>query len=104
MSNPEDSAGASTEKAALREMERAVGGALERLRSLRARAEEAESRERDLQELLRRFTGDPEEAGRLLGRMRALQEENADLRERLARGREGVERILARLRFLEDQR
>ncbi|HSW29571.1 MAG TPA: hypothetical protein VLH75_08845 [Longimicrobiales bacterium] len=103
MSNPEDSAG-STEKAALHELERAVGGALERLRALRARAEESEARERDLQELLRRFTGDPEEAGRLLGRMRALQAENADLRERLAKGREGVERILARLRFLEEQR
>ncbi|MHB1193855.1 MAG: hypothetical protein ACYC6F_12510 [Longimicrobiales bacterium] len=103
MSNPEDSAG-KTEKAALHELERAVGGALERLRSLRARADESEARERDLQELLRRFTGDPEEAGRLLGRMRELQAENADLRERLGRGREGVERILARLRFLEEQR
>ncbi len=103
MSNLEDSGG-KTEKAALRELERAVAGALERLRSLRARAEEAEARERDLQELLRRFTGDPEEAGRLLGRMRALQAENADLRQRLDRGREGVERILARLRFLEEQR
>jgi len=103
VSNLEDSGG-KTEKAALRELERAVAGALERLRSLRARAEEAEARERDLQELLRRFTGDPEEAGRLLGRMRALQAENADLRQRLDRGREGVERILARLRFLEEQR
>jgi chromosome segregation ATPase len=103
VSNPEDSA-LGTEKAALHELERAVGGTLERLRSLRARAEESEARERDLQELLRRFTGDPEEAGRLLGRMRELQAENTDLRERLARGREGVERILARLRFLEEQR
>ncbi len=77
---------------------------MERLGALRARAVEAEGRERDLQELLRRFTGDPEEAGRLLGRLRALQAENEDLRERLAKGREGVERILARLRFLEDQR
>lgn len=103
MSNPEDSA-ARAERAALHELDRAVGSAVERLRALRARAVEAEGRERDLQELLRRFTGDPEEAGRLLGRLRALQAENEDLRERLAKGREGVERILARLRFLEDQR
>ncbi|NJD20700.1 MAG: hypothetical protein FIA95_15625 [Gemmatimonadetes bacterium] len=103
MSNPEDS-GAHAEKAALRDLDRAVGAAVERLRSLRARAEEAEARERDLQELLHRFTGDPEEAGRLVGRMRSLQAENEELRARLAKGREGVERILARIRFLEEQR
>ena len=103
MSNPEDSAG-HTERAALHELDRAVGGAVERLRSLRARAEGAEARARDLEELLRRFTGDPEEAGRLLGRLRAMEAENADLRARLGKGREGVERMLARLRFLEEQR
>lgn len=103
MSNPEDSA-ARPERAALHELDRAVGSALERLRALRARAEEAEARERDLQELLHRFTADPEEAGRLLGRMRALKAENEELRRRLDKGREGVERMLARLRFLEEQR
>ena len=103
MSNREDSA-ARPERAALHELDRAVGSAVERVRALRARTEDAEARARDLQELLHRFTGDPEEAGRLLGRMRALQAENADLRQRLAKGREGVERMLARLRFLEDQR
>lgn len=103
MSNPEDSA-ALAEKAAVRELDKAVGRAVERLRSLRSRTEEAEVRARDLQELLHRFTADPEEAGRLLGRMRALEAENAELRQRLGRGREGVERMLARLRFLEEQR
>ena len=103
MSNPEDSAG-HAERAALHELDRAVGEAVERLRSLRVRAEESEARAKDLQELLRRFTGDPEEAGRLLGRLRALEAENTDLRQRLAGGREGVERMLARLRFLEEQR
>ena len=103
MSNPEDSA-AQAEHAALHELDRAVGAAVARMRSLRVRAEEAASRARDAQEILRRFTGDPEEATRLLGRMRALEAENADLRQRLARGREGVERMLARLRFLEEQR
>ena len=103
MSSPEDSA-AQAERAALQDLDRAVSVAVERLRSLHIRAEEAETQARDLQELLRRFTGDPEEAGRLLGRMRSLEAENADLRRRLARGREGVERMLARLRFLEEQR
>jgi predicted RNase H-like nuclease (RuvC/YqgF family) len=103
VSSPEDSA-AQAERAALHELDRAVGAAVERLRALRTRAEEAETRARDLQELLHRFTGDPEEAGRLLGRLRALEAENTDLRQRLARGREGVERMLARLRFLEEQR
>jgi predicted RNase H-like nuclease (RuvC/YqgF family) len=103
VSSPADS-GAQADRAALQELDRAVGASVERMRWLRARAEEAESQASDLQELLRRFTGDPEEAGRLLGRLRALEAENEDLRGRLARGRESVERMLARLRFLEEQR
>ena len=103
MSNPGDSE-TPTERETLRALERAVGGALTRLEQLRGRAEEAEARSGELEELLRRFTGDPAEAGRMLSRLRLLEEENADLRARLARGKEGVERMLARLRFLEEQR
>ena len=47
---------------------------------------------------------DPAEAGRLLSRLKALESENEDLHARLEQGREGVERVLARIRFLEEQR
>ena len=103
MSNPEGS-GERPERAALQQLERAVGDALERLEGLRGRAEAAEATSGELAELLRRFIGDDAEAGRLLTRLHSLDAENADLRARLSRGREGVERMLARLRFLEEQR
>ncbi|MGD8319447.1 MAG: hypothetical protein PVJ02_03305 [Gemmatimonadota bacterium] len=92
------------ERGAFRELEQTVGRVLERLGDLKLRAESAEARSAELQELVRRFTGDEAEAGRLLSRLRSLEEENADLRERVEKGREGVERLLARIRFLEEQR
>lgn len=92
------------ENAALEDLERAVTDAVERLRDLSARVESAEARSGQLQELVARFTGDAEGAADLLTRLGHLDEENADLRERLDRGREAVDRLLARIRFLEDQR
>lgn len=100
MSNPEGS----VERAAFQALEQAAGQALERLRVLHARAVEAEARSAELAELLKRFTADGSEPGRLLTRLGDLETENADLRRRLDAGREGVDRMLARLRFLEDQR
>lgn len=89
---------------ALAELEGVVEAAARRLSDLTARVEIAESRSRQLEELVGRFTGNAEEAGRLLNRLGDLDEENADLKARLEAGRAGVERILARIRFLEDQR
>lgn len=103
MSNP----GGSAEKAdrqALQALEKAVGQALERLEEFRTRAHGAEARGAELGELLQRFTRDPGEAPLLISRLRSLEEENEDLRGRLEKGRQGVERLLARIRFLEGQR
>lgn len=100
MSNP----GGSADREAFQALEQAAGRALERLHGLNARALEAEARSAELAELLKRFTADGAEAGRLLTRLSDLEAENADLRRRLDAGREGVDRMLARLRFLEDQR
>ena len=89
---------------ALAELEQAVEAAARRLRDLTERVEAAEARSRHLEELVGRFTGDADEAGRLIGRLGKLDEENADLKARLDAGRAGIDRILARIRFLEDQR
>jgi hypothetical protein len=89
---------------ALLELEHAVEAAARRLRDLTARVEAAEERSRHLEELIGRFTGNAEEAGRLLDRLGTLDDENVDLKARLEAGRAGVDRILARIRFLEDQR
>lgn len=103
MSNTGDN-GKGPERAALRDLESAVGRALERISKLTARAEEADARSAELAEIVRRFTGDEMEADRLLTRLRYLETENTDLRSRVEKGREGVDRLLARVRFLEDQK
>ena len=92
------------ERAALHDLEVRVGEAVERLESLRTRATVAESKNAELEELVRRFTGDEAAPGRLLSRLQQLERENSDLRDRLMRGRDGVDRVLARIRFLEEQR
>ena len=93
-----------SERDALVELERAVGRALDELARARARAEAAEVRCTELGRLMSRFTGDEAEAGRLLTRLQRLEDENADLRARVERGRAGVDRLLAKVRFLENQR
>jgi phage shock protein A len=85
-------------------LERAVAKALERLSDATRRADSAERRSADLNEIMARLTGNPAEAGEVLTRLKHLEDENADLRGRLDQGRAGVERLLAKVRFLENQR
>lgn len=89
--------------AAFARLEGAVGQLLDRLARVRGRAEAAEARNAELTQLVQRFTGDEEDAGQLLTRLKRLEEENAELRGRLDQGRAGVERMIARIRFLENQ-
>ena len=96
--------GERSDRAALTELESAVGGLLDRLADVSTRAEEAEGKSEELEELVKRFTGDDAEAGRMLTRLDGLEEENQDLRGRLTRGRAGVDKLLAKFRFLEEQR
>jgi predicted nuclease with TOPRIM domain len=94
----------SADRAALRRLESAVGEALGVLADARRRARVAEEHNAELEEVVHRFTADEGEANLVLSRLRGLEEENADMKVRLARGREGVERLLARVKFLEGQR
>ena len=102
MSKPGDS-GAAAEQAAFGRLEEAIARLLEHDMHAVQRAEAAEARVAELTEAVKRFTGDEAEAGRIMTRIRTLEEENADLRARLERGRDGVERMIARIRFLENQ-
>lgn len=103
MSNTEASDGR-PERAAFRALDDAVSGLLASLREARARAEEEAARAAEVEALAQRFTGDQEAAEGVLSRLVALEKENAELKARLERGREGVDRLLARIRFLEEQR
>ena len=93
----------SPEEEALGALEGAVARAVERIEALEGRLEEARSKGDELEEVVRRVTGDQAEGGRLLSRIRLLEKENRELRRRLAEGRQGVDRILARIRFLEEK-
>ena len=70
MSKPEDN-GAVSEQAAFAVLEGAVGQALDRLTRVTQRAQAAETKNAELSELVKRFTGDEGEAGRMLTRPRA---------------------------------
>lgn len=101
MSEPEGNGAAPD--AAFARLEEAVDDLLHRLDQTRLRAEAAETKTAELAQLVQRFTGDEQEAEELMARLRSLEEENEELRNRLERGRAGVERMLARIRFLESQ-
>ncbi len=102
MSNPVGDA-AQPDRAAFEALDRAIGDLLARLTWLHDRAALAEEKSEDLEEMLRRFTGSEVDAGQLISRLRHLEGENADLRGRLEQGRAGVDRLLAKIRFLEGQ-
>jgi predicted RNase H-like nuclease (RuvC/YqgF family) len=91
------------ERKALSEVEGAVGRLLEEMKRLEARTQRAETRVRDVEALLRRFTRGDEDPAQLQRTVSGLQEENEELRSRIEEGREAVERLLARIRFLEEQ-
>ena len=103
MSNTEVDGG-QPERAAFQELDAAVGELIEELAAMKGRTSEAEAKSAEFEELVQRFTGDDAEAGRLLTRLKDLEGENTDLKERLERGREGVDRLIARIKFLEEHR
>ncbi len=95
--------GEATDRQALARLERAVGELLDEVDRLRGQSSRSEARVRDLEGLLRRFTKGEDDPARLLARLARVEAENEDLKGRIQEGRDGVERLLARIRFLEDQ-
>ncbi len=91
------------EREALTRLDEAVGRMMDELELLRGRVRRAEAQARDAQALLRRFSEGDDDPAQQHDRMMALEEENRELRERLEKGREGIERLLARIRFLEEE-
>lgn len=85
-------------------LEAAVGRLLEEYAQMRERALRAETHARSLEELLTRYRTGTEDPGELVTRLRSTKLENQELRSRLEEGRDGVERLLAQIRFLEEQR
>ncbi len=78
-----------------------VGRVAEEVRSARRRAAMAEERAKRSDELLRQFVGGKRDPVALTGRLSELEAENELLRSRIQAGRQEIDRVLARIRFLE---
>ena len=90
--------------AELDRLEEAVNRALAELRTVRDTAKEAEERAERNEQLLRQLADGRQDPAALADRVAQLEAENEDLRDRIGRGREAVDRILASIRFLEERR
>ena len=81
----------------------AIDLAVGEVRAARDRAGEAEESAERSAAMLRQFVEGNEDPGVLSRRVQALEAENEDLRSRIERGRAGIDRILASIRFMEDR-
>ncbi len=78
--------------------------ALAELRAAREAAREAEERAKRSDQLMRQLVDGRQDPAALADRVAQLEAENEDLRDRIGRGREAVDGILASIRFLEERR
>ena len=85
-------------------LELAVRRLLDDHEEWRRRAEAAARRVRELDAALRDVTDGALDPVELKRRVEVLETRNAELRQRLDKARESVDRILARLQFLEEDR
>ncbi|MDC0160045.1 hypothetical protein OAJ07_01120 [Gemmatimonadales bacterium] len=90
-------------ESAIARLARAVEDADLRATSAEAQMQALQTKNSEMAGLMERFTESPSDAEHLMSRLKGLEAENGDLKSRLDRGREGVERMIARIRFLENQ-
>ncbi len=90
--------------APFRDLSAAVEKALRELKRLREKASRVEVKNSELEELLKGIASGTESPAEMAHNEKMLSNENQDLRARLDQGRESVDRLLTRIRFLEEQR
>lgn len=88
----------------LKRLDRAVGRLIDALEKERERSRQAKGRVAELEKLLKRFEKNGVDPTALSGKVKRLQKENRELKSRIKRGREGAERVLAKIKFLEEKR
>lgn len=93
----------SPEREALTRLESAVGRILTDLSRTREDLTRERARLAATEEALHAFRHGDEDPVALRGRVQTLERENEDLKGRVTKGREVVQRLLARVRFLEEQ-
>ena len=95
--------GVSPDKAVKR-METAVTATLKEVERLKGEVVRMGAQGEELEGLLKGVTSGEGGPREMVDKLHILEEENRDLRRRLEEGREGVNRLLARVRFLEEQK
>ena len=84
-------------------LENAVNAAIKRVERLEGEVVRMHQQGDALEGLLKGVTSGKEGPRELIEKLHILEEENGDLRSRLDEGRAGVERLLARIKFLEEK-
>ncbi len=85
-------------------LEAAVDALIARLTEAENRAGQAEGRREEVESLLREMTEGDADPAEMAERLESLEVENEDLRSRVDRGLDSVDRLLSQVRFLESQR
>ena len=88
---------------AVERLEKAVTAALEQVEQLKGEVVRVHAQGEALEGLLKGVTSGEGGPREMIDRLHILEEENDDLRRRLDEGRAGVDRLLARVKFLEEQ-
>ncbi len=96
--------GADGPRVALGALESAVADALSEIRSLKDQLASSRARNATAKAVLRKSTKREEASLDWMDHLGLLQSENDEFRARLEQGREAVDRLLAKIRFLEEQR
>ena len=97
-----ESEGVSPDQAVER-LENAVSAALKQFQRLEDEVARMHAEGEALEGLLKGVTSGEEGPREMIEKLHVLEEENRDLRSRLDEGRAGVERLLARVKFLEEK-
>ncbi len=88
---------------AVERLEKAVTAALEQVEQLRGEVVQMNAQGEALEGLLKGVTSGEVGPREMIEKLHVLEEENRDLRTRLDQGRAGVDRILARVKFMEEK-
>ena len=97
-----ESEGVSPDQAVER-LENAVSAALKQFQRLEDEVARMHAEGEALEGFLKGVTSGEEGPREMIEKLHVLEEENRDLRSRLDEGRAGVERLLARVKFLEEK-
>ncbi len=88
---------------AVERLESAVTAALAKVELLEGEVVRVNAQGEELEGLLKGVTSGEGGPREMVAKLHILEEENRDLRRRLDEGREGVDRLLAQVKFLEEQ-